>query len=208
VTSDAGTEAARCVVCNGVLRAPARRGRPRLTCSNRCRQAYNRSMRGQPRVTGSRSRNAGPGDVQYREPPRPPETGSYGGSLADARFRAQYEQHAEAEKPLTPIEKSWLAQQKRNPGVLIEPLRQIQIDRARTEQRQQAEEAASHQPLRPESPLDPGSLGSVGRKARYDRAMNKPADQARSILRPLDRHPGPPDDDNQCVDAPWSRGRW
>jgi hypothetical protein len=183
----------QCLQCGGALKKARSDA---IFCGQRCRRRYARS---------GRSSN-------YLEPPLA-STSSGPGVLAQSRsdteFRRQLEQSVEASQPLTRAERALLSRQRRNPGVLLPELKQLMLDRAIERQRCEADER-SHQPvIKPETPLDPSSLGSVARRARFDRAMNKPHDPHVSILRPLDRRPGPPDwDDNQCVDAPWSRGRW
>jgi hypothetical protein len=130
-------------------------------------------------------------------------------SRADTEFRRQLEQYQEAAQPLTREKRALLSRQRRNPGVLLPELQQIMLDRERERQAREAAEHAARQPLRPEDPRDPGSIGSRARRGRYDRAMNKPHDPHRAILRPLDSHPGPQwDDEPECITAPWSRGRW
>jgi hypothetical protein len=174
-----------------------RRRSDAVFCRPRCQRRYARRPR----------------SSNYLEPPLASTAAGPGvlaGTRADDRFRAQYEQHVEAEKPLTPIERSWLAQQKRNPGVLIEPLRQIQIARAIEQQRREAESYRQHQPFAVQDPIHNPDPTVVARRGRASRQANKPVDHARSIMRPLDRHPGPHpwDDEPECITAPWSRGRW
>lgn len=206
MTFEAGTEAARCLVCDGVLRTPARRGRPRLTCSNRCRKAYNRSMRGQPRVTRSRSRNADPGEIQYREPPRPPE--GYQSSLADQRFYAQHAQVEMQAKPWTQEELLAIDEMRRNPGVAHPLVVQRWIE-AEAERRRR-DHMAYNQALRPEDPLVPDSVGHLAIRANASRQANRRrTDPRTAMLRPVQPGPHPDDyDSNECITAPWSRGRW
>jgi hypothetical protein len=184
----------QCLQCCGALK----KARSDATfCGQRCRRRFVRS---------GRSSN-------YHEPPRS-STAAGPGVLAEMRadteFRRQLEQHVEASQPLSRAERQLLSRQRANPGVLLPELAQLQLDRAIEQQRREAAEYAARQPLRPEDPRDPSSLGSVARRARYDRTRNRPADPHLSILRPLDRHPGPHpwDDEPECITAPWSRGRW
>lgn len=199
-----------CAWCRGPLTpgnpGRARRGRARLTCSNRCRKAYNRDLK------ASRSSNYVPGhivtppDAAYAEPPARRENPSARYD-ADGRWRSQYAAEAVRSKPLTDYERSLLMKQRRNPGPLIPELAQIQRDRAEEQQRLEALERSQHQPLKVEDRLDPSSQGSLARRARYDRSRNRPADPHASILRPGPGRSGPHpwDDDPQCLE--WPAGR-
>jgi hypothetical protein len=188
--------------------------RKRLTCSNRCRKALNRQANRDRSSSSTQARSVTPGSVPYLEPPRSAETGSYAAWLADERFRAQLADHDVMSQPLTDDERELLRLQRANPGVLLEPLRQRQLDRAIEQQRREAEIYQERQPLKPENPLDPSSLGSLGRRAAQSRRLNRPVDPHLSILRPGHQSgPHPWDDEPQCIDwpvgrntVPWRRG--
>ena len=155
----------------------------------------------------------------YRRPPAsnyltPPSPGTAGKAAfadvrADERWRRALEGETTRAEPLDQIEEEWLAMQRRNPGVLIQPLRERMLDRAEAE-RQAADDARAQYEIKVETPLDPTSLGSVAARARHSRAANRPQDPHRAILRPSGPSPRPRayDDDPECVSAPWSRGRW
>jgi hypothetical protein len=204
-----------CTWCRGPLTpgrpGRARRGRARLTCSSRCRKALNRDIR------ASQSSNYTPGDIvtppdaAYAEPPARREN-LFARYDADDRWRSQYAAEAVRSQPLTPEEKAAIAWQKRNPGPLHPLLAQRHVDAERERQAAEAAERARHQPLAVEDPHQPSTMDSVSRRARYDRARNRPQDPHVAVLRPGPGRSGPHpwDDDNQCVDAPkgWRRGRW
>jgi hypothetical protein len=105
-------------------------------------------------------------------------------------------------RPLTEHERELVALQRRNRGVLLPELAQLQLDQAIEEQQREAAEYASRQPIRPESPLDPESIGSMARRARESRRLNRhlAADPHVSILRPGPRSGPAPWDDNECID--------
>jgi hypothetical protein len=121
-------------------------------------------------------------------------------SPADERFRAQLSHHEEAMRPLSDHEVELLRRQARNVGVLLPELAQLQIDRAIEQQRREAAEYASHQPIKPETPLDRSSLGSVARRGRAERQGNRRVDPHSRILRPGQSGPHPWDDEPQCID--------
>jgi predicted nucleic acid-binding Zn ribbon protein len=209
VTAEVEPATRRCAWCHDPMDDTTRRRKHAVTCSNRCRKALSREAK---RHRGSNSIQSGSvttGDAPYVEPPRPGETDSYGAWLAGERFRAQLAHHVATSQPLTDQEKELLSRQRRNPGPLLPELAQLQIDRAREQQRRELAEYASHQPIKVEDRLDPSSQGSVARRARESRRLNQPVDPHLSVLRP-GRQSGQRFwyDDNQCIDAPWSRGRW
>lgn len=181
----------RCLQCGGDLNG---RRADAVFCRQRCQKRYAR-----------RSKSS-----KYIEPPLA-GTAWEAEDRADERWHQQYSQHEEASQPLSPEDQELLARQKRNPGVLLPEIRAKQLDRAIELRRIEEAERASHsRPIKPETPLDPESIGSVQRRARESRRLNKPADPHLRILRPGPSRSGPPGwyDDNECIDAPWSRGRW
>ena len=126
---------------------------------------------------------------------------------ADKRFRDQYESEQVRSQPLTPEERSAVAWQRRNPGPLHPLLQQRLIGHELERQAREAAERSQHEPLKVEDRLDPSSHGSLARRARYDRARNRPQDPHVSILRPGPGRSGPHtwDDEPQCFDAPVGR---
>jgi len=183
-----------------------RRGRARLTCGNRCRKALSREAK---RSRSSKSNQAGivtAGDVLYSEPPRPSETRSHGSWRSDETFRRMLAAQAVRSQPPTAEERAAQDWERRNPGIR-HPLfvaRWAEAD-AERRSREQAEYGA-RQPLKVEDRLDPASLGSLARRARESRRINRAADQY-TRMRP-DGQPGPPSwSDNECVDAPEGRKR-
>jgi hypothetical protein len=120
---------------------------------------------------------------------------------ADERFREGYESERARSQPLTPEEKAAVAWQKRNPGPLHPLLQQRLIAHELECQRREAAERSQHQPLKVEDRLDPSSHGSLARRARYDRARNRPQDPHVSVLRPGPGRSGPHpwDDEPQCI---------
>lgn len=130
-------------------------------------------------------------------------TGGMPEDRADERWRQQYSRHEEASAPLSPEDHELLARQRRNPGVLLPELRAKQLDQAAEQQRREPAERASHsRPIKPETPLDPSSLGSVARRARESRRINKPQDPHLGVLRPVPSRSRPPgwDDLPECID--------
>ena len=144
------------------------------------------------------------------EPPGPTASNVMAESRADATFRAQLANHQEASEPLTDYERMLVRRQKRNPGVLIAELAKIQLARAIEQQQREIEEAARHDPLRVEDPLDRATRGHLARRAIQSRSrQGKPADPHIGVLRPPGQSGhGPWDDSPQCIQAPWSRSRW
>ena len=186
-----------CAWCHEPMPGTRRR---RVTCSNRCRKALSRETK---RHRSSNSNQAGsvtPGDDPYVEPPRPSETRSYGSWRSDETFRRMLAAEAARSQPLTPQERELLTRQRRNPGVLLPELQQMMLDRELERMRREAAEYASHQPLKPENPLDPSSLGSLARRASESRRANRPADLHMAILRPGPSGPYPDDYANECID--------
>jgi len=155
-------------------------------CRQRCRRRYYRSRQSSNYIAG---------------------TGWPFPDRAEERFREQYESERVRSQPLTDQERELLAHQRRNPGVLLPELQQMLLDRATEQQRREAAERSQHQPIKVEERLDPSSHGSLARRARYDRARNRPADPHVSVLRPGPGRSGPHpwDDEPQCFDAPVGR---
>jgi hypothetical protein len=136
------------------------------------------------------------------EPPLPGTSSVRADTRADQRWRAA---HADAEiraKPLSDYEKALLQRQKRNPGPLLPELQSIMLDREMERRRALAAEAGN--PIRVEDPLDPGSIGSVQRRAQQSRRANKhyQDDPNMHVLRPPGQ-PGPyPGDEPQVINGP------
>jgi hypothetical protein len=153
-------------------------------CRQRCRKRYGR--RRPP--------------SNYTEPPSVSTDGpsEYG---ADNRWRQQYARHEEASEPLTDHERQLLDRQRRNPGVLLPELARLQLDRAIEQQRR--EQADARLPIMVEDPYHPESLGSLQRRARYDRKLNKPQDPHLAVMRPGPGRSGPPgwNDLPECIDG-------
>lgn len=173
----------RCLQCGGSLNG---RRADAVYCRQRCRKRHAR--RGQ---SSNYLDRASSGTEWLSE------------DRADERWHEEYRRHEEASAPLSLEDQELLARQRRNPGVLLPQLRAKQLDRAREQQRrEQAESVSRSRPIKPETPLDPSSLGSVARRARESRRMNRPADPHASILRPGPSRSGPPgwDDLPECID--------
>lgn len=181
-----------------------------VTCSNRCRKALSREAK---RHRGNNSTYGGsvtPGTDPYVEPSRP-ETGPFADSRADERFRAQLSRQTVASQPLTEEEVSLLALQRRNPGVLIPQLRDKLLERELERMRQEAAETSQDQPVKVQDPIHNPDPTVVARRAIQSRNANRRCAADPNIafaLRPgQSSGPHPWDDEPQCVDAPWSRGR-
>ena len=173
----------RCLQCGGDLKG---RRADAVYCRQRCRKRHARR---------SPSSN-------YLDPPLSGTTWE-AEDRADERWHEEYRRHEEATAPLSPEDQELLARQRRNPGVLLPELRAKQLARAAELRRvEQSERAARSRPIKPESALDPESLGSVARRGRFDRQMNKPADPHLRILRPGPGRSGPPswNDEPECID--------
>lgn len=199
----------QCAWCHNPLDDTKLRRKDAVTCSNRCRKALSRDSKRRGSSSYTQAGSVPTGDVPYLEPPSLGETGSYAAWRSGERFRTQLADHAVMSQPLTDDEQHLLKLQRANPGVLLEPIRQRQIEREFERMRRGAVEYASHQLLKVETPLDPSSHGSLARRAMQSRAINRPVDPQRFILRPGRRSgPHPWDDEPECITAPWSRGRW
>ncbi len=175
-----------CLQCGGPME---HRRSDAVFCRQRCRRRYYR--RGQ---SGRSSNYADPAAWPFPD-------------RADERFREQLTAEAVRSQPLTPEEKAAIAWQRRNPGPLHALLAQRLIDHELERQAREAAERSQHEPIKVEVPSDPSSHGSLARRARYDRARNRPADPHVSVLRPGPGRSGPPpfDDEPQCFDAPVGR---
>jgi hypothetical protein len=77
-------------------------------------------------------------------------------------------------------------------------------------ERRRRDDMAYNQALKVEDPLDPSTRGQLAIRATASRNANRRrTDPRMQMLRPV--QPGPHPDDyesNECVTAPWSRGRW
>lgn len=178
----------QCIQCG----SPLENRRPdALFCRQRCKRRYYRR-----------------GDSSSYAPPPPAGTIAFAQSHAGTRFRAQLADHDAISQPLTPGERDLLRLQRANPGVLLEPLRQRVLERAEAGRQAEEETRAQFRPVKVEDRLDPASLGSLARRAIQSRTRNKPADPHLHVLRPGQPGPHPPDDSPECIQAPWSRGRW
>jgi hypothetical protein len=188
-----------------------RRRKGALTCGNRCRKALSRDAKRRRQSNYTDAGSVTPAGVPYAEPPRPGESDSYGSLLADARFRSQLANEGIRAMPLTDEERDLLARQRRNPGVLLPELAQLQVDRAEEQQRRELAETSQYEMIKPENPLNPESIGSLARRARESRQANRhlATNPDAYILRPGHQSgPHPWDDEPECITAPWSRGRW
>lgn len=198
----------RCAWCQEILDDTKRSRRNRLTCSNRCRKALSRDAKRTRSSNSTRASSVTPDDVLYMEPPARREN-PFARVDADDRWRSQYAAEAVRSQPLTPEEKAAIAWQKRNPGPLHPLLAQRVIDAERERQAAEAAERARHQPIEVEDPHRPSTMGSVARRARYDRSRNRPQDPHVSILRPGPGRSGPrpwdSSDDPQCLEWPVGR---
>jgi hypothetical protein len=191
-----------CVICERPLDDGRRRRRDAVTCGASCRTLLWRARR-KIRQDGSVPyldvNGDGYGSVASFAPPA-----SHPGPTGDDRF---YEQAALQDDVITytPAERQW---QSRNPGVMHPDVQQRIIDREMARRQRQAEEAASHRGLRPESPLDPSSRGSVARGAMESRRINRPADPYERMLHPGQSGPSPRHIsaiEAEMIDAPWGR---
>ena len=201
-----------CAWCGQPMDDTKRRRKDALTCGNRCRKALSRDAKRHRSSNYTHGGSVPPPGVPYAEPPRPSETRSYGSSLADARFRSQLANEGIRAQPLTDEERDLLARQRRNQGVLLPELQQLLLDRELERREREAAERSQHQPIKVEDPLDPSTMGSLARRAIASRNANRryAADPNMHVLRPGMSGPSydPLDDSPECVDAPWSRGRW
>ena len=165
-----------------------------IFCRQRCKRRY---YRRKP-------------DSNYIEPPRP------GNSIAQDRADREWRRQLDAEgiraEPLTDEEHQALAHQRRNPGPMVPFFRQRFVARADAELR--AREAAVRDPraIRPEDTHNRATIGSVAARGRQSRALNKPVEPYREMLRPRPES-GPHDPKSQeaeMSDAPagWRRGRY
>lgn len=187
-----------CEWCDGEI--PGQR-KSRRTCSDRCRKALSRARLRTRLSNLTRARNVTDDNMPYVEPPA---GNSIAQDRADAVFRRQLAAEGVRAEPLSDRQRELIALQKRNIGVLLPELQQLLLDRERERQAAEAAERARHQPLAVEDPHQPSTLGSVSRRARYDRARNRPQDPHVAILRPMPGQSGrgPWDDDNQCITVP------
>ena len=129
-------------------------------------------------------------------------------SRADQRFRAALAGEGIRAQPLTDDERELLARQRLNPGVLLPELqaRLIEVD---AERRLELAETYDDRPLKVEDRFTNPDSTVVARRAIQSRRINKPVDPNAYILRPSQSGPSHyPGDLPECIDAPWSRGRW
>ena len=139
----------------------------------------------------------------------PPRGNSIAQDRADAVFRRQLVAEGMRAEPLNEIEQALLDQQRRNRGVLLPELHKRVLDRAQAE-RQAEDDARAQYEIKVETPLEPGSIGSLAKRAMQSRQANRPHDPHLAVLRPAAPGPRPRayDDEPTCTTAPWSRGRW
>lgn len=136
--------------------------------------------------------------VPYSEPPR--SHGAPGAWRSDERFKAQLAVEGARAEPLTEAEHQALMLQRRNPGPLVPPLRARFLERADAELKAR-QAAAGGRVIRVEDPYDRATIGSMAERGRHERALNRPQDPHRSMLRPGPRQHRPYDDGNDCIDG-------
>lgn len=190
-----------CVICERPLDDGRKRRRDAVTCSPSCRTLLwraRRKARHGDSVPYVDVNGDGSGTVARFQPPA-----SDPGPTGDDRFYAQAALDEEA-ITYTRAERLW---QTRNPGVMHPDVQRRILDREIARRQREAEEAASHTGLKPETPLDPSSRGAVARQAMESRRVNRPQDPYERTLQP--RRPGPPRHPSaieaECIDAPWAR---
>lgn len=144
----------------------------------------------------------------HTEPPRP------GNSIAqdrtDREWRRQLAAEAIRAEPLTDEEHQALVLQHRNPGPLVPFFRKRHLAHAEAELRARSAAVRDPRAIKVEDPYDPATIGSVAARARQSRALNKPVEPYRSMLRPgPESGPSPYDYEAEMTDAPagWRRGR-
>ncbi len=181
-------DARHCMQCGD----PLENRRPEaIFCRQKCKRRYYRRVQ----------------ESKY-EPPLPGTSSVLTESRADARFRAALASHQEASQPLDDYERELLARQKRNPGPMLVELQQRMLAREYERMRQESEEAARHDPIKVEDPLDPSTRDHLRRRAIQSRGrQGKPVDPNLRVLRPPGQPGHGPDDAPECVQAPWSRSR-
>ena len=180
----------RCMQCGGLL---GNRRLDAVFCRQKCKRRYYRRRQ----------------SSKYTPPP-PGAPDFLSQHRADQRWREQLAAEGIRAEPLTDEERQALEHQRRNPGPLVPFFRQRFIERADAELR--AREAAVHDPraIRVEDPYEPSTIGSVAARGRASRALNKPVEPHREMLRPgPESGPMPWDGEAEMTDAPagWRRGR-
>lgn len=192
----------QCVICERPLDEGRKRRRDAVTCSASCRTLLwraRRKVRHGDSVPYADVNGDGSGSPASFEPPA-----FHPGPTGDDRFYAQAALDDEGAIEITQAERLWM---RRNPGPMHPDVQRRILDREVARRQREAEEAASHRGLKPESRLDPSSRGAVARQAMESRRLNRPADPYERTLQP--RRPGPPRHPSaieaECIDAPWAR---
>jgi hypothetical protein len=196
-----------CVICERPLDDGRKRRADAVTCGASCRTLLWRARRrirrdgGVPYVDVN---SDGYGSLASFQPParRPGESPW---SQSDDRFYSQAALQNEGALTLTRAERVW---QSRNPGVMHPAVQQRLLDQAIEQQRREAAEYASHEPLKVEVPSDASSHGAVARRGQASRRANRPVDPYERMLSPgrlpgPARYPGAPE--AEMVDSPWGR---
>ena len=178
----------RCLHCGGSLE---NRRSDTLFCSPRHKKRYYRQQ-----AASGRSGN-------YIEPPP-------GNSLAQDRADREWRRQLAAEEvraePATEEELQALALQKRNPGPLVPFFRQRRAEQDAAELAAREAAVRDSRALRPESPYDRTTIGSVRARGRASRALNKPQEPYREMHRAV---PWAEEAEAEMSDVPegWRRGR-
>lgn len=186
----------KCVICSRDLDDGRKRRRDAVTCSASCRTLLwraRRKARHGDSVPYADVNGDGSGSVAYQPPAASPW------SRSDDRFYEQAALQDEAAIVITEAERLWM---RRNPGPMHVDVQRRIYERELARKQRQAEEAASHTGLKPESPFDPSSRGAVARQAMESRRLNRPADPYGRMLSPGRPGPHPWDDEPQCITVP------
>jgi hypothetical protein len=193
-----------CVICQRPLDDGRKRRADAVTCGASCRTLLWRARRRIRRdggVPGLRVDVDGYASLTSSGPPA-----SRPWSQSDERFHSQYARQDEGAVEITPQERAWM---RRNVGVMHPAVSERLVQRQLDRQAREAEEAASHRPLRVEVPGDRASQGAVARRGQASRRANRPVDPYDRMLT-ADSRPGPsryPSSapEAEMLDAPWGR---
>ena len=193
-----------CVICERPLDDSRKRRADAVTCGASCRTLLWRARR-RIRRDGDFPyvdvNSDGYGSIASFQPPA-----SRPWSQSDERFHDQYARQDEGSIEITPQERAWM---RRNVGVMHPAVQERLLQRQLSRQAREAEEAASHRPLRVEVPGDVASHGSVARRGQASRRANRPVDPYDRMLT-ADSRPGPSPRypgaiEAEMIDAPWGR---
>jgi hypothetical protein len=191
-----------CVICQRPLDDGRKRRADAVTCGASCRTLLWRARRRIRRDGGVPSLRVdvdGYGSLVSFEPParRP-------WSQSDDRFHSQAALQDQGAIEITRAERDHM---RRNVGVMHPAVSQRLTERELHLRACEAESYRQHNPIKPETPLDPSSLGSVARRGIESRRANRPVDPYERMLSP-GRQPGPsryPGEamEAEMMDAPW-----